>query len=67
MAILGTEGFGALPKYCTLMMAGFFVAAMLICALRDALPPRYARFVPSPMAMGIPVGGVSSYGLGFWG
>lgn len=34
MAILGTEGFGSLPKYCTLLMGCFFLAAIIICIIR---------------------------------
>lgn len=30
------------------------LAGMLLCLLRDMLPSKYGRFVPSPMAMGIP-------------
>ena len=29
-------------------------AGMLLCVLRDILPKKYAGYVPSPMAMGIP-------------
>lgn len=52
MALLGTQGFGSLPRYCALLMGVFFVAALAICGLRDALPRRYAAYVPSPMSMG---------------
>jgi hypothetical protein len=52
MALLGTQGFGSLPRYCPALMGVFFVASFAICGLRDALPRRYAKFVPSPMAMG---------------
>lgn len=54
MAVIGTKGFGALPKHCTLLMGAFFAAGMLICLVRDTLPRRAARFVPSPMAMSVP-------------
>jgi hypothetical protein len=54
MAVLGAEGFGALPRHCALLMGVLFGAAIGLCAARDALPRRYGRFVPSPMAMGIP-------------
>lgn len=54
MAVLGTQGFGALPKHCGPLMAALFGAAVLLCLARDLLPPRWARFVPSPMAMGLP-------------
>ena len=52
MALIGTEGFGALPKNCGVLSAGFFAAALLMSAVRDILPERFARFVPTPMGMG---------------
>jgi hypothetical protein len=54
MAILGAEGAGALPRHCAELMAAMFAGSVAVCGLRDALPRRYARFVPSPMAMSIP-------------
>jgi hypothetical protein len=42
------------PRYCTTLMAALFAASLVICAVRDILPHRYARFVPSPMSMSIP-------------
>lgn len=36
------------------MCIGFFFAAVLISILRDLLPPKYAAFVPIPMAAAIP-------------
>ncbi|XP_031476606.1 probable metal-nicotianamine transporter YSL6 [Nymphaea colorata] len=54
MAILGVEGFSALPKYCLGISSGFFVAAVIINLLRDVLPTKVSRFIPIPMAMGIP-------------
>ncbi|CAN6464677.1 unnamed protein product [Victoria cruziana] len=54
MAILGVEGFSALPKYCLEISSGFFVAAVSINLLRDILPAKMSGFIPIPMAMGIP-------------
>ncbi|EIE18748.1 OPT superfamily oligopeptide transporter [Coccomyxa subellipsoidea C-169] len=54
MAIIGTQGFGMLPQHCGMMMACFFAAAIVVNLIRDALPQRYAVFVPVPMAMAIP-------------
>ncbi|WVZ86591.1 hypothetical protein U9M48_033346 [Paspalum notatum var. saurae] len=54
MAILGVEGFSALPRHCLQMCAGFFAFAVLANLARDFLPPRFARFVPLPMAMAVP-------------
>lgn len=33
---------------------GILAAGMLLCLLRDLLPKKFGKFVPSPMAMGIP-------------
>jgi hypothetical protein len=30
MAVIGTKGFGALPKYCTTLMAVFFLAGVWV-------------------------------------
>lgn len=54
MAVLGTEGFGSLPKHCTLMMGLTFLASAAMCLARDLLPRRYARMVPSPLSMSLP-------------
>jgi OPT family oligopeptide transporter len=59
MAILGVEGFSALPKHCLTLSAGFFAFALILSVARDILPHKYAKFVPLPMAMAVPflVGG----------
>ncbi|CAL5026192.1 unnamed protein product [Urochloa decumbens] len=54
MAILGVEGFSALPKHCLQLCAGFFAFAVAANVARDFLPRRLARFVPLPMAMAVP-------------
>ncbi|KAF9683762.1 hypothetical protein SADUNF_Sadunf04G0048100 [Salix dunnii] len=54
MAILGVEGFSALPKNCLYLCYGFFGAAILINVIKDALGKKWARFIPNPMAMAIP-------------
>ncbi|KAG8065541.1 hypothetical protein GUJ93_ZPchr0004g38813 [Zizania palustris] len=54
MAILGVEGFSALPRHCLQLCAGFFAFAVLANLARDFLPRRYGRFVPLPMAMAVP-------------
>ncbi|PWA91798.1 oligopeptide transporter, OPT superfamily [Artemisia annua] len=54
LAILGVEGFGALPKHCLSLCYGFFAAATLINVARDTVPKKWARFIPIPMAMAIP-------------
>lgn len=54
MAILGVEGFSALPRHCLQLCAGFFAFAVLANLARDLLPRRLARLVPLPMAMAVP-------------
>ncbi|TVU15027.1 hypothetical protein EJB05_38527, partial [Eragrostis curvula] len=54
MAVLGVEGFSALPDHCLQLCAGFFAFAVLANVARDFLPRRFARFVPLPMAMAVP-------------
>ncbi|THU50494.1 hypothetical protein C4D60_Mb06t20810 [Musa balbisiana] len=54
MAILGVEGFSALPKHCLELCCVFFVAALIINLLRDVTPKNVSQFTPIPMAMAIP-------------
>ncbi|KAM7515947.1 hypothetical protein LguiA_005530 [Lonicera macranthoides] len=54
MSILGVEGFSALPKNCLTLCYVFFIGAMAINALRDAVGKKRAQFIPLPMAMAIP-------------
>jgi len=54
MAILGVEGFSALPKHCLQICYAFFTSAILINLLRDLTPHKISRFIPIPMAMAIP-------------
>jgi hypothetical protein len=35
-------------------VAMLLLPGMLLCLARDLLPKKYGRFVPSPMAMGLP-------------
>ncbi|KAL5214021.1 hypothetical protein ABZP36_003173 [Zizania latifolia] len=54
MAILGVEGFSALPQHCLQLCYGFFGFAVAANLVRDLCPPKYGRWVPLPMAMGVP-------------
>jgi len=54
MALLGAQGFSALPTHCLPLSAGFFAFAVLANVIKDVLPPRYARYVPLPTAMAVP-------------
>lgn len=54
MAILGVEGFSALPRHCLELCYGFFGFAVLANLGRDVGPGRVAKWVPLPMAMAVP-------------
>lgn len=54
MAILGVEGFSALPHHCLQLCYGFFGFAAVANLMRDLLPANYGRWVPLPMAMAVP-------------
>ncbi|KAI0515497.1 hypothetical protein KFK09_008162 [Dendrobium nobile] len=54
MAILGIEGFSALPKHCLEICCLFFVMAIVINFLRDITPAHISAYIPIPMAMAVP-------------
>ena len=54
MALIGVEGFSALPDHCLQICYGMFAAAVFINLLRDWLPRKVSQFIPIPMAMAIP-------------
>ncbi|KAH9707175.1 putative metal-nicotianamine transporter YSL7 [Citrus sinensis] len=59
IALLGVQGLGSLPKHCVELAIGFFVAAIAINTIQEALLRRETkykiyRFIPSPMCMAIP-------------
>ncbi|ERN10702.1 hypothetical protein AMTR_s00027p00045420 [Amborella trichopoda] len=54
MAILGVEGFSALPLHCLQLCYGFFAFAMLVNLVKDLVPERFGSWVPLPMAMAVP-------------
>ncbi|KAL6652777.1 hypothetical protein ACP70R_011702 [Stipagrostis hirtigluma subsp. patula] len=54
MAILGVEGFSALPQHCLAICSFFFVGALVANLVRDVTPESVSKFVPVPMAMAIP-------------
>ncbi|KAJ4846335.1 Metal-nicotianamine transporter ysl1 [Turnera subulata] len=59
MAILGVEGFSALPLHCLQLCYGFFAFAVIVNLARDLSPPRIGQWMPLPMVMAVPflVGG----------
>lgn len=54
MAILGVEGFSALPHHCLQLCYGFFAFAIVVNLVRDIAPERVGKWVPLPMAMAVP-------------
>ncbi|KAL3521690.1 hypothetical protein ACH5RR_019839 [Cinchona calisaya] len=54
MAILGVEGFSALPQHCLQLCYGFFALAIVANFLRDTTPKRFGKWMPLPMAMAVP-------------
>ncbi|KAK6155529.1 hypothetical protein DH2020_009777 [Rehmannia glutinosa] len=54
MAILGVEGFSALPRHCLQLCYGFFAFAISVNLLRDFVPKKVGKWVPLPMAMAVP-------------
>eukprot|EP01018_Ginkgo_biloba_P009321 Gb_40333 [translate_table: standard] len=54
MAILGVEGFSALPRNCLRLCYGFFSFAIAVNLIRDRVPKKVSQYIPLPMAMAIP-------------
>lgn len=54
MAIIGIEGFSALPNHCLEICCLFFVTAIVINLVRDITPAHISAYIPIPMAMAVP-------------
>jgi OPT family oligopeptide transporter len=54
MAILGVQGFSALPQHCLQLCYGFFAFAVGVNVVRDLLPKKVGKFMPLPMVMAVP-------------
>ncbi|KAL9685460.1 hypothetical protein QQ045_022910 [Rhodiola kirilowii] len=54
MAIIGVEGFSALPKHCLHLCYGFFAFAILLNMIKDFIPTKIGKWIPLPMAMAVP-------------
>ncbi|KAG6574259.1 Metal-nicotianamine transporter YSL3, partial [Cucurbita argyrosperma subsp. sororia] len=54
MAILGVEGFSALPQHCLQLCYGFFGFAIAANMMRDRIPEKFGKWIPLPMAMAVP-------------
>ena len=54
MAILGVQGFSALPLHCLQLCYGFFAFAILVNVVRDLSPQKIGKYMPLPMVMAVP-------------
>ncbi|KAL9677044.1 hypothetical protein QQ045_005271 [Rhodiola kirilowii] len=54
MAILGVQGFSALPQHCLQLCYGFFGFAVASNLVRDFSPKPIAKCIPLPIAMAVP-------------
>lgn len=54
MAVLGVEGFSALPEHCLHLCYGIFAFAIGINLVRDLSPARIGKWMPMPIAMALP-------------
>ncbi|KAJ7550580.1 hypothetical protein O6H91_07G107400 [Diphasiastrum complanatum] len=53
-ALIGVEGFSALPTHCLQLCYGFFAFAVVTNLVRDLVPRSISQYIPIPMAMAIP-------------
>ncbi|XP_022739050.1 metal-nicotianamine transporter YSL1-like [Durio zibethinus] len=54
MAILGAQGFSALPQHCLQLCYGFFAFAVAVNLVRDFSPHKIGKWMPLPMAIAVP-------------
>ncbi|KAI4326784.1 hypothetical protein L6164_019319 [Bauhinia variegata] len=54
MAIIGVEGFSALPHHCLQLCYGFFAFAVGVNMVRDLSPQKIGKWMPLPMVMAVP-------------
>lgn len=54
MAVLGVEGFSALPQHCLQLCYGFFAFAVGVNMVRDISPHKIGKWMPLPMVVAIP-------------
>ncbi|KAL3630039.1 Metal-nicotianamine transporter ysl1 [Castilleja foliolosa] len=54
LAIIGVQGFSALPRHCLQLCYGFFAFAIGINLVKDVLPGRIGKWMPIPTAMAVP-------------
>ncbi|KAH6831450.1 YELLOW STRIPE like 1 [Perilla frutescens var. hirtella] len=54
LAIIGVQGFSALPQHCLQLCYGFFAAAVVINVVKDVSPAKVGKWMPLPTAMAVP-------------
>lgn len=54
MAVIGVEGFSALPQHCLQLCFGFFGFAIGVNIVRDFSPQKIGKWMPLPMVMAVP-------------
>ncbi|KAH6774027.1 YELLOW STRIPE like 1 [Perilla frutescens var. hirtella] len=54
LAIIGVQGFSALPQHCLQLCYGFFAAAVAINVVKDVSPAKVGKWMPLPTAMAVP-------------
>ncbi|XP_047950663.1 metal-nicotianamine transporter YSL3-like isoform X3 [Salvia hispanica] len=54
LAIIGVQGFSALPQHCLQLCYGFFAFAIAVNLVTDVLPRRVGKWMPLPTAMAVP-------------
>ncbi|KAK6140644.1 hypothetical protein DH2020_025613 [Rehmannia glutinosa] len=54
LAIIGVQGFSALPQHCLQLCYGFFAFAIAINLVKDLSPERIGKWMPLPTAMAVP-------------
>lgn len=54
MALIGKQGFSALPRHCLELSLLFFAFSVTTNLIRDRVPTNVSNFIPIPMAMALP-------------
>ncbi|XP_051137785.1 metal-nicotianamine transporter YSL1 [Andrographis paniculata] len=54
LAIIGVQGFSALPQHCLQLCYGFFAFAVAVNLAKDMAPARVGKWMPLPTAMAVP-------------
>lgn len=54
MAVIGVQGFSALPQHCLQLCYGLFASAVAVNLVRDFSPEKIGKWMPLPMVMALP-------------